>query len=519
MKNAKKILALLLALVMVLGMFTGCNKQVEETPEEPPKADAENQPAAPEQEDAPADPFAEEVELVWAFCDGKGITDGWDEVVAKVNEITKEKINATIKFEMIPLGEYTDKMNMKFTSGEYFDLCFTGAWNPYASAVAKGAYAELTPEMLETYCAESMANLNPVAWDAVTIDGKIYGFPIQQIYVRNSGLRVFPSVANAAGYDISKIQTLDDLDAYADAVLALNNPDYYPIALNGDGFFVNLQSYFGWDTLINVTTPGVVDYDDPTVYNQFASEEFKEYCYTVKRWANNGYIPADAVLGGESVAGLQEGVGNYAAWQPMYDILDIAAYGEQTVHIKIADAAMTTSAINATVNAVSANSKNIERTLAFINLLNTDKELYNTILYGIEGRDWNWVDESQELIEIVVDEAGNPLYKGNFNFLVADTFNAYYTDPAMVGQYELVRDLNNTSKGSCLLGFAFNAEPVSSQIANCSAIISEHLVPLVCGAVEDVDAAIADMQKALESAGVNEIIAEMQAQVDAWMAG
>ena len=132
----KKFLALLLAALMVLAMFTACAKTETPTQEETTAPTETAESAAPADE-TPADaPFAEEVTLHWAFPALADSYPGFDAIQEKLNEITKEKINAKIEFEMIPLSEYTEKMNMKFTAGEEFDLCFTGAWNPYLPAVA-----------------------------------------------------------------------------------------------------------------------------------------------------------------------------------------------------------------------------------------------------------------------------------------------------------------------------------------------------------------------------------------------
>ena len=182
----KKFLALLLAALMVLAMFTACAKTATPSQEETTAPTETAEPAAPADEtpaDAPADdnPFAEEVTLHWAFPALQDSFPGFEAINEKLNEITKEKINAKIEFEMIPLGEYTEKMNMKFTAGEEFDICFTGAWNPYLPAVAKGAYAELTQDVLDKYAPDVVADLNSAVWDAIRVNGKLYVNPLQKI--------------------------------------------------------------------------------------------------------------------------------------------------------------------------------------------------------------------------------------------------------------------------------------------------------------------------------------------------
>ena len=67
------------------------------------------------------------------------------------------------------------------------------------------------------------------------------------------------------------------------------------------------------------------------------------------------------------------------------------------------------------------------------------------------------------------------------------------------------------------VGFAFDSEPVATQIAQCSAVAEEYLPALNCGAV-DVDSTLEAFNAALKDAGVEQIIAEMQSQIDAWLA-
>ena len=111
----KKSLAFRLASLMFVRVSPACAKTAPPSQEEPPAPPETADPAAPADEtpaDAPADdnPFAEEVTLHWAFPALQDSFPGFEAINEKLNEITKEKINAKIEFEMIPLGEYTEKM-------------------------------------------------------------------------------------------------------------------------------------------------------------------------------------------------------------------------------------------------------------------------------------------------------------------------------------------------------------------------------------------------------------------------
>ena len=59
-------------------------------------------------------------------------------VMDEVNKITEEKIGAKIDMVFIDSGAYTEKMNMKLATKEYFDVCFTSSWlNPYDKRIFK----------------------------------------------------------------------------------------------------------------------------------------------------------------------------------------------------------------------------------------------------------------------------------------------------------------------------------------------------------------------------------------------
>ena len=507
------------AALMVLAMFTACAKTETPSQEETTAPTETAEPAAPADEtpaDAPADdnPFAEEVTLHWAFPALQDSFPGFEAINEKLNEITKEKINAKIEFEMIPLGEYTEKMNMKFTAGEEFDICFTGAWNPYLPAVAKGAYAELTQDVLDKYAPDVVADLNSAVWDAIRVNGKLYGIPLQQIYVRQTGIRFNTELLNKYGFDPSTVKTLDDLDEYA-ATIKASEPDAVVIYNYGHLIYENMVNYLGYDVIVSNTTPGVVYYaaETPVVFNQFESEEFKALCEKMREWNLAGYFPTDAVTGADSVGENDiRAIDTDPAHKPGGDITEGQLRGYDITGIAFGDCAMTTGAVQATITAVSATSKNVERAVAFINLLDSDPEVLNLICHGIEGTDYEFVgDKADGLIKPISD------YPGMLSFLVGNVFNEYYTDASQVGTWPETAEINANAQASCILGFAFDSEPVATQIAQCSAVVEEYLPALNCGAV-DVDSTLEAFNAALKDAGVEQIIAEMQSQIDAWLA-
>ena len=116
MKNITRILAMLLALVMVFGLVACGGK----TDEPAPEANA-NTPA-PEA----ATPAADPIHLKW-YVAGNAPQPDNDTVVAEIEKVILEKYNLNLDLEIVcsDFGSYNDKMQMVIGSGEEYDICWT----------------------------------------------------------------------------------------------------------------------------------------------------------------------------------------------------------------------------------------------------------------------------------------------------------------------------------------------------------------------------------------------------------
>ena len=82
---------------------------------------------------------------------------------------------------------------------------------------------------------------------------------------------------------------------------------------------------------------------------------------------------------------------------------------------------------------------------------------------------------------------------------------------------ERVAQLNKEAKASLALGFVFDSSAVTNQITACANVIAQYYVPLMYGEV-DIDEFLPIFNDALHAAGIDEIIAAKQTQLDAWLA-
>lgn len=521
----KKVIATILALVMAGSVLAGCGAGQATGSQDSPSQDAgsDSQDAEPGSQDSAAEeedknPEAESaaedleyVELTWYYR-AEALPEQ-DVVFEKANEIFMKEINARVNFVPIAPSDYEQKMQTKYASGDAGDINFTSSWtNKYAQNVAKGAFYEMD-ELLDKYAPGVKAFFTEDQWNAVKINGKIYGIPNAQIFAKSSALTVRKDLAEKYGLDITAIHSLADLEPFMEQ------------AYNEEGvLFERYGIISGWSSIIyaygfdDISAYAYVKANDPElqVVNPYATEEFAEFCTQAKDWADKGYIANDAMVKKDMEAEMKSGkiaARARGVYKPGIEAQEAAANwgsGVELVATMLGDEALlTTSGITATISAIPASSKNPERAMMALELVNTNPELFNLISYGIEGQHYEKTGEN------MVRQTAKDKYAG-IPWMMGNTFIGYILEGSPEDLNEATIELNNSAKASEAMGFVFDAEPVKTQVAQVQTVIDEYLPALNCGAVKDVDTAINEFNSRLEGAGMSEIVAEAQAQIDAW---
>ena len=105
---------------------------------------------------------------------------------------------------------------------------------------------------------------------------------------------------------------------------------------------------------------------------------------------------------------------------------------------------------------------------------------------------------------VVFSKFGNPMT----NLIMSPLTDTYYKD---------IVDFNKAAKIAKDFGYAFDSSPVAAEGAQIANVINEYMPLLESGLAADVDAQLADFLAALDSAGMADVIAENQKQLDAWL--
>lgn len=504
---------LILAFSLVLSACGNENKKNASSPSAPqsasPNPDGSANPSG--NEDLP------EATLTWYFP-GNFPQPEQDKVFAEVNKIVKQKINATIDFKAIAGADYEQKMKVVIASGEPYDLAFTSNWlNNYTQNVAKGAFLPLD-DLLAQYAPKAYATVPSNFWNATRVNGQIYGFINYQISARTPEVTVPKALADKYGFDINGISgklsadTMNLLEPYFEAVKKDYPKKYVSAPLFG------VQEMFNFESISGINVPGAVNYNDDTltVINQFESDEFKKFVDVLRDWNAKGYMNSKERIAKKSDDWAEARAGKWlmsigGAYKPGGDVLATSLGGETYVSAPATTPHLTTNGIIATMHAISRSSKNPERAMMFLELLNTDLELYNLLNFGIKDDHFKINDDG-----FMVAGPNKQGYNPQAPWMFASNFLAYVQEGMPKTVWEDTKKINEVAEPSKLLGFSFDAEPVKAEIGKTSAVFDEYYRGIELGVTSEEK--YNEFLKKLNAAGADKIIAEMQKQIDAWKA-
>ncbi|AMN33574.1 extracellular solute-binding protein [Clostridium perfringens] len=442
----------------------------------------------------------ETVKLTW-YTIGQTPKD-LDMVQEKANEYLKDKINATIDMKFIDYGDYTQKMGVIINSGEPYDLAFTCSWaNPYLENARKGAFLEID-DLLESKGKEMKSVIDERFWEGAKIDGKTYAVPNQK-EIGVAPMWVFTKeYVDKYNIPYQDIHTLEDLEPWL-KVIHENEPDVTPLYIT-KGF--SAPAYF--DQLVD---PVGVEYGDESlkIKNMFETDKMKSELETLQKYYDAGYINADSATAKDDKA-VKRFV-TKADGQPYAEGLWSKDLGYEVVASPIMDTHITNGSTTGSMIAISKTSEHPEKAMEFLNLLNTDVYLRNLLNYGIEGTHYEKTGDTQIKL---TDKAKD--YSVGY-YTLGNLFITYTLDNEPVDKWKEFEAFNDASVESPALGFKFNTEKVSNQIAAINNVLEEFKSTIYSGSVNEAEY-LDKMNKKLKEVGIDEVISEMQSQIDAWKA-
>ncbi len=519
MKKSFRLVALLMALCMILGVFAACgDKNSSSTASTGSKASTEgsktddgSKAETPEAGDLDT---SNEVEVVMYVVSDRPAKQ--DEIDENMNKIFKEKLNTTLKVNWIGWAEYTNKYPLLFSSGEEFDLSYTATWLNFSSLAQRGAFMELD-ELWPKYAPKNYERQSQAALEQATVNGKLYCIPTLLPTYSSQGPIYRTDILEGTDWD-GKMENFDDLEVYCDYVKQAA-PEMEPLNVYSSGL-----GFYAWYLCINsnykasVGGNGVPCYfdvteDKPTVKVDYQIDQIRPYLEMTHRWNEKGFWSKSALSDTDS----QKVQGGKAACT----IHNIDTYEGRAIdyperNFKYADFRKDVSYLPFTQDAlvVSGTAKNPERALALYDLITSDEETYRAFYNGIEGVSY----------EIIDGQIKNP-DPDNYGFSACWAARTPEFNLPSVGSPQVVADLKaewdnyikeQDGKGAArFASFVLDTSMMETEYAAIRNVNQEYWLPLELGFV-DLESGLADYQAKMEAAGIEKVLAEMQKQLDAF---
>lgn len=507
----KKLISILLALVMVLGLFAGCsgNAGNDKT------ANTDSQQTEGKNGKSGEEPY--EVRMIIALPATVPDQDDLDRVMAAINEITLPELNMTLKLEPLPFSVYNEQINLELSSGAKLDLATTVGVRA-GTYVNSGYLVDLEPLLAEygqdivgTYVSEDLAKV-------CTNQGVLYGFPVHKEVSMQQTVFFRTDILEKHNIDVSNVKSFEDVDAIYEQVAALE-PGMWMVAPEVGGLIKTaaIDPVGGDSTDVVIVDPA----NNSEVVNLIESDAFREWCDYAHKWYTKGWINPGAASDTESYYSY---IASGQAFSFFSDYGHPLSESDQEANCSGVDLTMVTIAKPYSTThssavfsyAIPAGSEKPEKAMQMLNFIMTDSRVMNLLNWGIEGEDYI-VNEDGLLDYPEGMNADSVGYHLDAGWILPNQFvcTPWYTSGADV--YDKIIAYNETTTVSKALGFSFDVSETSDIVAAVTNVHNKYYKALQTGAV-DPEEYIPIYVQELKAAGIDELIKAVQAQLDDYLA-
>ena len=436
--------------------------------------------------------------------------DNLDELLENANKIIGEKVGAKLDIQYLGWGDYDKKMSVITSSGENYDIAFA---SNYVVNAQKGAYADLT-DLYKKEGAELYKALDPAYIKGNSINGKIYAVPVAANVASSQNFAFNGTLLAKYGIDISGVTSYETLEPVLKQIKE-KAPDVVPFAVTKN--FIPSDNF---DYPVPNGLPFVIDLEGDTtkIVNRYEVPRFKEHLKTLHKFYEAGYIPKDVATSDTSFDLQQD------TWFVREETVGPADYGNSLLS-RVANRKIEISQLTKNYKksqttqvanfVISNNSKNKEKSMELLTLLNTNPELLNGLVYGPEGENWEKVEGKENRVRTLKAYNGNTHMSG---WNTGNNWILYINENVTDQQIEDSKKILAEAQESPALGFNFNVDPVKAEVSSITNTMKEYDTAINTGTV-DPDVEIPKMMDKLKSEGAyDKVLKEMQKQYDEFLA-
>ncbi|WP_026507725.1 ABC transporter substrate-binding protein [Butyrivibrio sp. MC2013] len=547
----RKLLSCVLAASMVMSM-AACGSSGETSAPAEPEAAEEVQEETTEEAGETTEEVAEEAEeaqeetevsasdlepvTLKMYFHGSNVTDD-SAVLEKVNEYLTEKLNCTLEPIWGTWGDFDTNAVLALQGGDDVDIYFTCSWSAdeYNKFARDGYWVRLDDpdnNLIEQYGKDLWNLLPEVLTNGAKVSGAdgvgTYAVPGYKDIATQNCWDVNVDRLTELGYTVDDVKAMDyySMGDMLQAAKDKYGKDFYPLLVEGavlermvdnvtivtgDSGTGNFMSYY-----INPDDVSAEGAYGNKIVNKFATDEFKKFAEKTREYYEAGYI--DPAMGNAQQANdtrsQKQLSGEYLIGTQSYSLgYELQASQERGIEVAMVpctDPYVDTTSSQGAMMAISTASQNPERAMMFLNLLNTDPYLMTLLNYGVE--DVHYTKDADGLVTFTDKRAEyQPWTNGVGNVTILpptadqgadfwDGFKAYY----------------GAAKEIPILGYAYDSSEMETQMGAVANVVAEYMLPLCTGTV-DPDEKLPEFLDKLEANGINDVLDDANAQLDAFM--
>ncbi|MCH5352924.1 MAG: ABC transporter substrate-binding protein [Acutalibacter sp.] len=507
---SKRIISLLIVLVLVVGMFAGCGT-------------GSNSGSTPNKDN---DGNAETGKI-----DGEGYTVNYLYMVAQeganqqkvaeaIDALAMEELNMHVNLIPMTFGTYMSQLAPMLAANEPLDI-FPAMSSSFATYI-ESQYVVNLADYLD-YFGDTLEVFGDDAYCGY-IGDFLVGFSQMKERGYPTGMVVRKDLMEEAGFSVEDFNvTTDDYSTFEQIdELFAKVKELHPEIICLDGTTI-MAAGAGSSYVDNMGDDfGVLEnYGQATkVTNYFESDQFRTLCDIAKRWFDAGYVSQDIVVNQDS-GETKMRAGNCLSFvcyvKPNTNVEKLAQTSYETEVISLGNAMKSTNAVNAVMFSMANAAKDKTKAAQFMNWTFTSQKFNDLINWGIEGEDWVLDDQGLAAYPDGVD-ATSVGYHNDFGWIYPNQFAGHPWTGNPTDIWDQYRTYNGAMEKSKAFGFTFNSTPVANEEATLVSVSDQYLKSLAFGAVDDLDASIAEFNNALYGAGLQKVMDEKQKQLDEFLA-
>lgn len=492
----KKIFTLAMAAVLAAGALAGCGGKT-----------ASGEVKKESLEDAMKTPY----EINWYFYASNQDQNEIKNVENEINKYIKDKINATVKMNVLESSQYSSQLSSMIQTGEYFDMCFVSGWMlNYTENAEIGAFVPLD-DYFEEYMPKTYELSDKNAIECSKVNGKLYALPVIKENAESYGWIYRKDIADKYGIDMTKIKSFEELEPVL-LKIKQNEPEIKnPIDWDADsapsGGILQQRP-------ITLNCIGVKNDNDLKVMNLLETDASRDGMRLARKFYNEGLVKEDILTSSSELNARMKAGKTFCHMSKLKPGKAQELYKDSDYEFDQAEITAPRKGSRfgmGSMTAVSSTSKNPARVMRFIELLNTDEYLNNLVIYGIEGKDYTKTADGRVQVN-----ADSKYGLSGSQWMIANVFLTYPTVKEDVNKNALLKEFDNSASLCSFTGFDFVTQPVQTELASCANVNSQYVAQLTLGAV-DPDTIFDQYMSEMEKAGMNTIIDEVQKQLDDYM--